>query len=306
MAKETVFRTPVTPTEYLPMTGNTMETDPGWFSPQLMMGTRDLQVFNMYGEAKYTGTISGALFPSNGIQLLVAAIGTDTVTGTVAPYTHTLAQANVLESLTVEKNIGDFQSLQFAGTRVGKFSLKCAAGNNPATIDVDCTASLAAVLDSPSAISVIDEIPFVFAEGTVTIFGDVRAEVSNVQIDIDNGLKETYTFDKEHGPSFITPVTLHCSGQVDLVWDSLDDSTYGDYTKMVDGTLGVLDVLLEHPTAADGSVEMTLAQIAYSKYSNDLKISDVVMTTLNFEGSKDLTAGHTVAAVVKNSQSTAY
>lgn len=288
------------------MTANSMETDPGWFSPQVMMGTRDLQVFNMYGEAKYEGTISGPLFPSNGVQLLAAAIGADTISGTTAPYTHTLAQANTLESLTIEKIVGDFQSLQFAGSRVGKITIKCASGNNPVTIDADVTASLANVLDTPAAIAVADEIPFVFAEATVTLFGHVRAEASNVQIDIDNGLKSTYTFDGAHGPSFITPVTLHCSGQVDVVWDSFDDATYGDYTSMVDGTLGALDVAFTHPVAADGSIDITLAQVALSKYSNDLKISDVVMSTLNFEASKDLVAGHTIAAVVTNSKSTAY
>ena len=90
-SKETTFGVPVAATTWLPMTGNTMEADPGWFSPELMMAVRDRNVFNMYGEAKYQGAVDGPLFPSNAMELLVASIGTDAVTGTGVPYTHTIS-----------------------------------------------------------------------------------------------------------------------------------------------------------------------------------------------------------------------
>jgi len=86
IAVESEFGQATAATAFLPMTGNTLEVDPGWFSPELMMGVRDLHVFNMQGEEKFEGAVEGPLFPSNAIQLLVAAIGTDAVTGTAAPY----------------------------------------------------------------------------------------------------------------------------------------------------------------------------------------------------------------------------
>ena len=382
LAKETVFGTPVVASTFLPMTGNTMEADPGWFAPQLMQGTRDLQVYNLYGEAKYTGAIDGPLFPSNAMELLVASIGADaipgagvtgstptssttlaaavtsgtnaisltsatgyavgsivqvdvngsgpvttsevrkiaTLTGTtgtvdtawsynhasgaavsavVAPFTHTIAQQNTLPSLTVEKNLGGFQSLQFAGCKVGKFDLKAPTGNNPVTVTADMSGRSVAVLDSPTAISVVNENPFVFAEANLTIYSTLRTEVSNVGLTIDNGLKETYTYSNQHGPSFITPVTLHTSGAIDLVFDSLDDATYGDFNRMTNGTLGALSFSLVHPDSA-GTITIDLPQIALSKYANDVKMTDVVMSNLTYEASKDPTAGYTVRATVIN------
>ena len=454
LAVETVFGTPVTASTFLPMTGNTMEEDPGWFSPPLMQNARDLQIYNLYGQAKYTGALDGPLFPSNAIELLVASIGADAITGwgvygtiatptsttlsvasnagdtditltsptgfvigqeiivgtggaqearlisnvvgpvvTVAdalayahpsltaavtgttttlsspvvaptstidvtsatgivngtiiqvdvntvsggftsevrkvtnvavntltldfdltsdhasgaqviivtsPYAHTVSQQNTLPSLTVEKNIGGYQSLQFAGCRVGKFDLKAPTSNEPVTITADMTGREVAVLDMPTPVAVTYENPFVFAEANLTIYDTLRTEVSNVGVTIDNGLKETYTYSNFHGPSFITPVTLHTSGSIDLVFDSLDDPTYGDFTRMADGTLGALSFSLVHPSSA-GTITINLPQIALSKYANPLSMTDVVMSNLTYEATRGPVAGYTVQATVMNS-----
>jgi len=308
VAPEVTFGTPVAATNFLPDMSCNIEPDPGWFSPGVMQGVRDKQIYNMYGEAKFTGPIEGPVFPSMGIPILAAAVGTDVVTGTTAPYTHTISQANTLKSLTVEKNIGGFQSLQFAGCRVGKLTLKCPTGDQAATMTADITGRAVAVLDSPTAISTVNESPYQFAEGTLTAFTNIRAEATNISIDIDNGLKSTYTFSGQHGPNFITPVTLTVNGSFDVVWDSLDDSTYGDFTKMENGTLGALNFTLAHATAPNYSVAITCPQIVINKYKNDLKLTDVVMSTLNFEATRPLTGGsqYTIQAVVTNGISAAY
>lgn len=307
-AKETTFGTPVTPTTFQPDTDCSIEPDPGWFSPGVMQGVRDKQIYNMYGEAKFTGNIDGPMFPSNGIPLLVYAIGTDAITGTAAPFTHTVSQANILSSITVEKNIGGFQSLQFAGCKIGKLTIKCPTGDQAASMTADVTGRSVAVLNSPTAVSVTNEIPFVWAEGTLTAFSNIRAEATNIQIDIDNGLKSTYTYSGNHGPSFITPVTLAVNGSFDVVWDSLDDSTFGDFTTMENGTLGALDFTLQHPGGSGASIDIQCPQIVISKYKNDLKLADVVMSTLNFEATRPLTGGSlfSIKAVISNSHSTVY
>lgn len=308
LAKETSFGVPVAASTFLPMTGNTMEADPGWFSPGLMMATRDKQVFNMYGEAKFAGAIDGPLFPSNAIELLVASIGTDAVTGTGAPYTHTISEANTLPSLTVEKNLGGYQALQFAGCRVNKMSIKAPVGNEPVSMTADMMGQSVAVLPTPTAVTVTNEMPFVFAEASVTLATQARADVTNVQIDIENGVKETYTYSGNHGPSFLTPVTLTVSGTFDVVWSSLNDPTYGDFSTMENGTLGALQVAFTHPGVNGYSVTLSMPQVALSKYANDVKLEDVVMSSISFQASKPLTGAsqYTVQAVVVNGVSTAY
>lgn len=305
LAKEVTFGSPVGATSFLPMTANTMETEPGWFSPELMMAARDRNVFNLQGEEKFAGALDGPLFPSNAMELIVSAIGTDTVTGSVAPFTHTVAQANALHSLTIEKNIGGYQSLQFAGSRVSKLSIKAPTGNEPVSITADMMAQSAQILDSPTAVSVTNELPFVFSEASVTFATHGRADVTNTTIEIDNGLKETYTYSGNHGPSFLTPVSLHVSGTVDVVWSSLDDSTYGDYTTMAEQAEGALVIGFAHPGNTYG-ITFTMPQVVLSKYANDIKFSDVVLSSWTYEASLSLSAGHTIQAVITNGVSTAY
>lgn len=461
LAVEPVFGTPVAATSFQPMTGNTMEEDPGWFSPPLMQNLRDKQVYNLYGEAKYTGTVSGPLFPSQAMELLVSSIGKDgavgfgvaapaatptattlsapatagatsitvtsgtgfvigqqvvvdtgglqefrlisnvvtnaitladalsyahasgvavstgttttlsapslaaattvTVTsptgivvGTIiqidvnsvsgnttseirkvtnvvtdtltldtalvyahasaaqvtivtAPFTHQIIEQIYLPSLTVEKNIGGFQSLQFAGCRIGKFNVKAPVGNTPVDMSADLSGRQVAVLDTPTGVTLVNEEPFVFAEANLTMFTTLRTEVSVVNMAIDNGLKETYTYSNQHGPSFITPCTLMVNGTIDLVWDSLDDVTYGDFNRMANGTLGALQFTLQHPASA-GTITFNLPQIVLSKYANDLKMEDVVMSTLTYEATRPLAGStpYTIAASVVNNSYVAY
>jgi hypothetical protein len=307
MAKETTFGVPVTATTFLPMTSNTLEVDPGWFSPGVMMGTRDKQVFNLYGEQKFAGAVEGPLFPSNAVELLVAAIGTDVVTGTTT-YTHTISQANTLASLTVEKELGDYQSLQFAGMRVSKLSVKAPVGNSPVMMTADLEGQSAAILTTPTAVTVTNELPFVFSEASLTLNSHARADVTNVQLDIDNGLKSTYTYSGSGGPSFLTPVTVHVAGTIDVVWSSLNDATYGDFSTMQAKTLGALSLSFTHPGASGYSVTLNCPQVALTKYGNDVKHEDVIMSTMTFEASKPVSGGsqYSIQAVVVNGVSTAY
>jgi hypothetical protein len=463
LAKEATFGTPVVPSTFLPMTSNTMEEDPGWFSPELMQGIRDLHVFNLQGEAKYQGSIVGPIFPSNAMEIVSSSVGYDaqvgtgvigtfatltstttsasittgattfsvtsatgfatgqqvtvdtgsfqevrkisnvsgttvtvadafayshataatvttyastttlsasstanattvtvtsasglavgntiqidvnTVSGTAtaevrkitniasttltldqalvyahssgaavslvaAPFTHTFTEGtSSIPSLTIEKNLGSSQSLQFAGCRVNKFDMKMPVGNTAAEMSLDMMGRSVAILDSPSAISVTNELPFVFTEATLNFYGTVRTEASNVNIVIENGVKDTYTYSGQHGPSFLTPVTLHVSGSVDVVWDSLDDSVYGDFTRMNNQTLGALGFTLQHPTLSS-TITFVCPQIALSKYSNDIKMSDPIMSSMSFEATRQISgsAQYTVIASVSNSVYLAY
>lgn len=458
LAKEATFGTPVTPSTFLPMTSNTMEEEPGWFSPEVMQGVRDLHIYNLQGEAKYNGAVAGPLFPSNAMALVAASIGQDanagygvigtfasltsttlasptvagattftvasgsgfavgqqvtvdtgsfqevrkvtvvsgtsitvadalafahasaatvttyaptttlngaltaptttvtvtsaaglavgniiqidvnSVSGTTtsecrkitnistntltidqavtynhansanvslvaAPFTHTFVEgASTIPSLTVEKNLGGFQSLQFAGCRVNKFDLKMPVGNTAAEMTADLMGRSVAVLNSPTAISVTNELPFVFTEATLNWYGTLRSDTTNVNLVIENGVKETYTYSGNHGPSFITPVTLHVNGTVDVVWDSLNDTTYGDFNRLDQQTLGALGFQLQHPTLSS-TINFVCPQIAITKFANDVKISDTILSNMSFEATRPLSGGaqYTIQATVSNS-----
>lgn len=390
IAVEQTFGSATTATAFLPMASNTMDEDPGWFSPTLMQGVRDKQIYNLQGEAKFAGAVTGPLFPSNAMEFLISSIGQDaapgygvtgtsptssttlasgitantnnislasatgyaigsiiqvdvnnpsgptttevrkiaTLTGTTgtvdsnwkyahangvavsvvtAPFTHTISQSNSLASLTVEKNIGGYQSLQFAGCRVNKFDLKAPVGNTAPEITADLMGQSVAVLTSPTAVSIANELPYVFTEASLTIFGSARNDVTNTTISIENGVKDTYTYSGQHGPSFLTPVSVHASGTIDVVWSSLNDATYGDFSRMTGSTLGALAFTLAHPSNG-GSITINLPQITLSKYGSDVKFDDVVRSALTYEASRPLSGSsqYTVGATVVNSAYVAY
>jgi hypothetical protein len=387
-----VFGNPVLATSFLPMTGNTLELDPGLFFPKLQMGQRDLNIFSLNGQNKLAGAVSAPLFPSNGAEFIVSAIGTDgavgqgvtgstptgsatltssaaagattvnvsanagivagttivqidvnaagtttsecrkvvTITGTaspytltldqplkyahasaaavktvVAPFTHTISQANQLPSLTVEKNIGGYESLQFAGSRVNKLSLSCQTGNQEVTISADMMAKSAAVLTSPTPITVVNEDPYVFAEAQLSLFGQVVAQAESVQLDIENGLKDTFTMNSSHNLQFLTPVTRHVSAKTDLVFTSLDDATWGYYQQMLNAGQGALALSFTHPSNG-GTWTFNLPQVQTKTYSDAIPMDDVVKTTLNLEASLQLSTMTTISATLVNSAYLAY
>jgi hypothetical protein len=74
---------------------------------------------------------------------------------------------------------------------------------------------------------------------------------------------------------------------------------------------GALSLALTHPAGSGAAnagfgTTIDLPQVVYSKYSNDLKISDVVMSSLSYDASLDIEDGYTIRATVLNAESTAY
>ncbi len=301
-AKEATFGTPVAAVGFTPALGNTLTQDPGWFTPAVMQAVRDAQIYNLYGEQKNAGSVNAPLFPTNGIRYLVAALGTDVVTGTAAPYTHTLSEANILPSLTVEKNIGNFESLQFAGTRVSKYSVKATSGNSPAEFTADLVAQSVAILTTPTTVVVVNEEPFVFAEFTLTSGVNILQQATNFQLDIDNVLKETYTFNQSSELQFLTPTALKVSGSFDVVFDDLSATTNNFFTQAKSGTQASLSFKLAHPSGL--GIEFTMPLVTLSKTNQDTKTESVVMETIDFQAM--YSGGATISAIVTNAVATAY
>lgn len=342
-----------------------------------------VKITSVSGSGPYTLTVPA----------LPSAVAASTVAQACkAPFFHNVKQANTLASLTVEKNIGGYESLQFAGTRVSKYALKCQATNTEASFTANVMAKSVVPLThsgntisattlattaltqgtpytaitttaaitaksgtwltlnnmtggvqyvclsstvtsstsvpvvgftanatypvttttvtnaSPSAISVVNELPFIFAEATLTVFGKTTTQVSNVQMTIDNGLKPTYTMNQSHTLQFLSPVIRHITGQFDLVFTSLDNATWGYWNKLNNGVSGALTYTFQHPLSPQYGISFHLTQINLAKYTDAIKLQTVVMTNLSFEAAYDLsnTPPSTIRVVIADGQNTAY
>ncbi len=150
-------------------------------------------------------------------------------------------------------------------------------------------------------------MPFVFAEGSVTLFGQSLVTVSNVELDLDNVVKDTYTVQSQHTAQYVTPTSRTVKGKLTLVFTSLDDAVYGYFTKAMPslGTpvQGAIALSLTHPGAA-GSLTISLPQVNLEKYTDDIKIGDVIMTSLDFTASYSLSSNSSMSALLGNSVQT--
>ena len=219
----------------------------------------------------------------------------------IAPYTHTIVQGNVLPSFSVEKAVGGWESILFGGVRVNKFDLKCQTTNTEATFTADVLAKSASVVPIPTAATVVNESPFVFAEGTITLWANTVAQVTNVNLSVENGAKGVYTFNGGHTPQFVPTLTRKITGTLDVVFTSLDDATWGYYNQMLTQTEGNLSLAFTHPSNA-GSATVTCNKVRLAKYADALKMTDEVISTLSFEAHLDLTASpvQTIGATIVN------
>jgi Phage tail tube protein len=232
----------------------------------------------------------------------VALIG---VLSTGEQFTHSIQQAVALSSYTVEKNLGGpaslgGQSILFAGSRVNKLSINVTATDAEAALSADMVAQSAAVLDSPTNVVVINEMPYVFAEGTLSLFGQTVAQASGFTMDIDNKLISTYTFNGSHNLQFLTPGMLEVSGKIDLVWQSFDDGTWGYWSQALAGGHGVLTFTLAHPTNG-GTVTFSCPNVYIKTDTEDPKPEDIVMESLNYLAFLNLATNNTISATIVNS-----
>lgn len=229
---------------------------------------------------------------ASGVNVRKVGNGTAPIASTV--WQHFFVPGNQLDSLTVEKNLGQYQSEQFTGMRVGKYALKAEAKNTEVGFTGDLEGAGVTVLTTPTALSVVNELPFVYAEGTIAAFGaGVTAEVESITIDIENGVKPTYTFNQAHTPAFVTPVSRKASGTMQLVFTSLNDAAKGYFvgSGVTGGTLitGAIDATFTHPGTA-GTFQMHLNQCRIAKITDDIKVDDIIHVTLGFEAEFSLSS----------------
>lgn len=233
------------------------------------------------------------------------------VLGVSAPFSHTIAPGNVLPSMILERNTGGNalgESLMFYGARINKLGLKVQATNSESAITADIIAQGASVDATPSAVSVADENPFVFFEAGISWFGTPVAsmnQVTNFEFNCENGLKDVYTFNQTHTLQFLSSLTRKLDGKMDLVWNSFDDATYGYYTKMVNQsnlTLAPtqLNFALSHLTYAQGRVEVGMPKVNIQKYGDDLKVDDVVMSSIEYSAAYSISQGQSFVFVVNS------
>lgn len=267
---------------------------------------QNVKVTAVSGAGPYTLTVAA-------LQYAVAANAV--AQAVIAPFYHNVSTKNTtgaegtLPSFTIEKNLGNYQSEQYAGCRVNKFDITLPATNSEASFTADLMGQSVAILSTPTAVTVDPAPPFVFAEGAVSLFGQTLTQATNVSFSIENTVKDSYTITNSHLAQFITPTTRKVTGKITMIFTSLNDATWGYFNQSLPSlgtpTVGALTLTCTHP-GTNGAFYVNLPQCNFAKIGDQLKIGDVILQDFDFTGSYSLTSTYSISSWVANSQYTGF
>jgi hypothetical protein len=273
-------------------------------------GTQVVKITSVAGTTSpYTLTVPALQFKvdtvGNGAAGLVAQ-------NVVAPFYHNVAPANTLNSYTIEKNLGGKQSEQYAGCQIDSYNLKCPTTNSEVSFSAAVMGLAVATLSSPTAVAVDSGNPFVFAEGSLSFQGNVMTTATNVEIDIQNTIKDTYTVGTSHLPTYLTATTRKFSAKCTAVFSSLTDAAWGYFTQAFPSiapsstpVVGALSLTLTHPSGG-GIIGINFPQVNIDKIGDDVKVGDVITQSLDLTPSYDISLGYAIQAYVANNAWSAY
>jgi hypothetical protein len=273
-------------------------------------GTQVVKITSVAGTTSpYTLTVPALQFKvdttGNGGAGLVAQ-------NVVAPFYHNINPANVLNSYTFEKNLGGKQSEQYAGCQIDSYNLKCPTTNSEVSFSAAVMGLAIATLTSPTAVAVDSGVPFVFAEGSLSFQGNVMTTATNVEIDIQNTVKDTYTVGTSHLPTYLTATTRKFSAKCTAVFSSLTDTAWGYFTQAFPSiapsnvpVVGALSLTLTHPSGG-GIIGINFPQVNIEKIGDDVKVGDVITQSLDLTPSYDIATGYAIQAYVANNANTGY
>lgn len=269
-------------------------------------GTQVTKTTSVTGGGPYTLTIPALQMKvdttGNGGAGLVAQ-------SVVAPFWHALAYSNTLPSYTIEKNVGGHQSVQYRGCRVNKLSLKSTSANEPATFVADVVAQQHTILGTPTAVTDDTSIPWVAAEAALSTPNSGGTNTANISIeeftlDIENGLKSSFTLNQSHFLAYLTAASFKVAGTFKAVWTSFNDTDWGYFTNALAATTGSLSFTLTHAGGGAEVLTITVPSVNLTKYKDDVKTKDIVISNLTFETSLKISTGARITATLVNQVNT--
>lgn len=298
LAVETTLGTPVAPTAFIPVRSFKPQDDPKYVANTGMQG----QPVSLFGE--YEGVISsnydieGDVFPTSFGTLLANIFGSDTVSGTTAPYTHTLGTAATPGSLTLsDYYVANFR--QFPGNKVSKLVVKYSADSA-----LTYTASLIgfpSVTGTAPASKTFSTLPFFIGyEAQMKIGGTVNPRLRSATITFERqGTEAVFAANNSQTP-FDT-----FAGAFSVTWQlnffMLDDTEYN-----LALTQGVQPVTVTFTQGGSGdTLTFTSSAVQFTKPTID-RSGKFVAVSLDGSAVYNATDASVGTATMTNAVSTSY
>lgn len=267
LAKETVLGTPnTTPDIFIPY------RPPLVFSPNIaVIESKGIRAVPdaVFKAQQGPGTVQGMKMgfevePENIGQILKAAFGQDTITGTGPNYTHTFARTAVaqLPTYTIGADVGNSKFFQFDGSMLNKVDF-VAKAKEFFLADTDWTATKYDDTGVTHATSYSVRKAFKWDQAVVTIGGSGNLIADNVKISIDNMVKAEHTLNSSIYPL----LNIWSEGfRVLISFDLLFEDTT-ELAKFLAGTTSSLTLALSSTELIGGvpySLTFTIPVVQYT------------------------------------------
>lgn len=245
LAKETTRGTPVTATTFLPVLSPKLDPKITQQDDKAMRGQM-FDIYDMIETVRYDEYSHGTHLRADTFPMLVAAIlgGTDTVTGTAAPYTHAqaaLAGAGTTQGQPASYTVTDFNGYnarQLAAAQLDELNLKLTA-DGLAELTCKWCANPSVVQGSPPApsYSVLHAVPSFST--ALTVGGVAIAKMADFDLTLKRNVKPIWTANASQSPYRLWSPYLSISAKTNLIYE--DDT---ELTSYLNGTTAAWSLLI--------------------------------------------------------------
>lgn len=298
LGKESTWNTPVPDTAYLPVEKPKFEDVPKWLYDRGLRGHRS-KTFGL--EQGVISTVfelpDMKFYPDDSGHFLMAILGTDNITGTTAPYTHTLTQ---LDGVPPSYTLTDFSGLstqarQYAGCYIDEVTIKYTVDGD-LTIAAKGQGSPSTLVAKPSATYSTQN----FLQGweaQLTLAAQVNARVMGGSYTIRQKVTPIFGGNNQQGPTTFNVDGIEVTGQFDV---EPNDET--EFLYMLQGTVEAASLKF---TSGTNSLTLQTTKTQFTKGAID-RSGDYVKLPLSFETFYNATDSGAFTAILANPRATQY
>jgi hypothetical protein len=295
LAKETTWGTAVAPTYTIPTKDVKPEDVDAYVKDQGIRGAMALTYNIIPGVSQSNFEIDGEVFPDSFGLLALAMLGSDTVTGAAAPYTHSFKLARTSQPPSLTPTWYDGTSIrQYAGHIGEELQIKWSKG---AAVEYTfksqgkSSATTTGVTPSPTS-----TIPFIGWEFTCNLGGTPNQNLVGFDITLKRKLYVQHPANNSQDPAAIIALGLECTGKA--TFDKVDDT---ELSAFLQNTQPVL-VLTGTQSGSGDVITIQMSKCAFIK--DPITAKEVVQGDVEFEGVDNTTDGGPVLISLKNAVAT--
>lgn len=315
VGKQTAQGTAVAPTDFFLYDKESFKQNIG--ATFKHTGTSQQIAYSIIGKSAPGGQLTIPLTSNTALRMLAYGMGgTDTVVGTVDPWSHSFGIAADLPWLTIERAIANQSYIErYQDCKINDWTLH---GKEADQVWLDFTASAgqSAVQASPATVVFDADAPFMFRSGLFALNGVVSANLltcAGLSIACKRNVKPHYT--TSVAPQYQVPTNREFTVSMDFFWDATNAPVWYNDIVHAGGTSGVTSIPFTGQLVAtfdpgatpDHQVVITIPNLNQVNVTAPLNVAgDVQMVTISGTAVMPAGGGSELTITGKNATSLAY